>query len=107
MKARSVARSPDSSRAHSGPWGYSEGRLSWDPWWPTLSTWRGLLQGSVQSFFLLTRQSITVMSPATLNVCTPATFDSPLGTIFSTSTRSEEHTSELQSLTNLVCRLLL
>src|ERR1019366_10648646 len=27
--------------------------------------------------------------------------------IWSTPTRSEEHTSELQSLTNLVCRLLL
>src|SRR5258706_5774490 len=29
------------------------------------------------------------------------------GLTFRTATRSEEHTSELQSLTNLVCRLLL
>src|SRR5262245_64027968 len=32
---------------------------------------------------------------------------SPGSTISSTSTRSEEHTSELQSLRHLVCRLLL
>src|SRR5437016_10198846 len=31
----------------------------------------------------------------------------PLRIFDSTGTRSEEHTSELQSLTNLVCRLLL
>src|SRR5258706_54686 len=31
----------------------------------------------------------------------------PTGSLFKTSPRSEEHTSELQSLTNLVCRLLL
>jgi len=31
----------------------------------------------------------------------------PTGTLPSISVRSEEHTSELQSLTNLVCRLLL
>src|SRR5438093_2890715 len=30
-----------------------------------------------------------------------------LGFVVATATRSEEHTSELQSLTNLVCRLLL
>src|SRR5438046_7522962 len=31
----------------------------------------------------------------------------PAGSGFQARTRSEEHTSELQSLTNLVCRLLL
>src|SRR5438093_7602535 len=31
----------------------------------------------------------------------------PVGICFSAGVRSEEHTSELQSLTNLVCRLLL
>src|SRR5215475_5977187 len=33
--------------------------------------------------------------------------DSPLLGVFSTRSRSEEHTSELQSRENLVCRLLL
>src|SRR5438093_7045780 len=41
---------------------------------------------------------------ATLNQSLPGGF--PLGVAFG-DTRSEEHTSELQSLTNLVCRLLL
>src|SRR5258706_10388018 len=34
-------------------------------------------------------------------------FDAKLGAATPTAGRSEEHTSELQSLTNLVCRLLL
>src|SRR5258706_3683027 len=45
-------------------------------------------------------ESQTRMLPLDLN--TPS--DLRIG---STTTRSEEHTSELQSLTNLVCRLLL
>src|SRR5438046_7836554 len=33
--------------------------------------------------------------------------NNPTGKVFTRAERSEEHTSELQSLTNLVCRLLL
>src|SRR5438093_10324325 len=36
-----------------------------------------------------------------------ARLEAPHGKFFVTGNRSEEHTSELQSLTNLVCRLLL
>src|SRR5262249_62070895 len=37
----------------------------------------------------------------------PAAADRAASSVRATSSRSEEHTSELQSLTNLVCRLLL
>src|SRR5438093_10196518 len=40
-------------------------------------------------------------------VCTAVEINSPNGFPQQDHTRSEEHTSELQSLTNLVCRLLL
>src|SRR5438093_6276225 len=54
-----------------------------------------------------------VFSPSISGICKSSTTTSgtvPLRTRCSASTpllRSEEHTSELQSLTNLVCRLLL
>src|SRR5438046_5767162 len=38
---------------------------------------------------------------------TPITVGAPAARSLNTKPRSEEHTSELQSLTNLVCRLLL
>src|SRR5262249_59151558 len=37
----------------------------------------------------------------------PSTASRAVGSTYARRTRSEEHTSELQSLTNLVCRLLL
>src|SRR5688572_32673802 len=37
----------------------------------------------------------------------PTTSSKPVGLYFLAETRSEEHTSELQSQSNLVCRLLL
>src|SRR5262249_58850246 len=43
---------------------------------------------------------------ATINLSTTPTWQYPLKTM-ARAKRSEEHTSELQSLTNLVCRLLL
>src|SRR5438046_5356121 len=47
------------------------------------------------------------LTPSSQIACSP--FEALIGLLSLTicSTRSEEHTSELQSLTNLVCRLLL
>src|SRR5256886_8042989 len=47
----------------------------------------------------------TVSSPPTVPNGTPTASSSPLSAV--TRPRSEEHTSELQSQSNLVCRLLL
>src|SRR5262249_61331969 len=49
------------------------------------------------------RGALTVQGGATLTATCPVTVNSS----DSQGVRSEEHTSELQSLTNLVCRLLL
>src|SRR5438046_4481325 len=45
--------------------------------------------------------------PGPRKCCCPANSSSVRGRMRTASGRSEEHTSELQSLTNLVCRLLL
>src|SRR5437016_8363488 len=59
----------------------------------------GPLDGSLGQLFLVT----TSLEPTTLiNLLRPL-----LGIVDAEVDRSEEHTSELQSLTNLVCRLLL
>src|SRR5438093_9429012 len=44
---------------------------------------------------------------ASLNAALDALTYTPAANFYGAETRSEEHTSELQSLTNLVCRLLL
>src|SRR4051812_49995340 len=51
------------------------------------------------------RVSIVVRQPAAATGCRPA--DGPQWTLAGAGRRSEEHTSELQSHVNLVCRLLL
>src|SRR2546430_3117660 len=58
------------------------------------------------------RQCTSVMSVSSLRLKRLVNFQSPtqfFGSVivYSTSNRSEEHTSELQSQSNLVCRLLL
>src|ERR1019366_10517908 len=45
--------------------------------------------------------------PISCGACTRSTGPGVTGRGFTREERSEEHTSELQSLTNLVCRLLL
>src|SRR6266511_1693857 len=45
--------------------------------------------------------------PRSPTCCRPSTFSPPRAPSASTPSRSEEHTSELQSRENLVCRLLL
>src|SRR5438093_12900092 len=57
----------------------------------TLFPYTTLFRSLAQTFYWLKRAFIGV----------------PLATMQDTNERSEEHTSELQSLTNLVCRLLL
>src|SRR2546425_5494668 len=51
-------------------------------------------------------QSLT--PPASIRPCSRSlAFIAPVGCVLNSRTRSEEHTSELQSLAYLVCRLLL
>src|SRR5438093_3835386 len=66
---------------------------------PYTTLFRSVL-GRVQELF----GDLRVTSPPAER---PQRRDHPLGVIEQAVERSEEHTSELQSLTNLVCRLLL
>src|SRR5438034_5469440 len=54
-----------------------------------------------------TPDSPTASSPAARSAATTCRFTGPPMTSSTTSARSEEHTSELQSHSDLVCRLLL
>src|SRR5437016_11474077 len=65
------------------------------------------LQGTSASAAGTAPSNATLPAAALASSITPYGTDAPNTTLSPQSVRSEEHTSELQSLTNLVCRLLL
>src|SRR5437016_10149904 len=79
--------------------------------WPRLNPVRLPLVGKCLSMNSATRSlssSATKTGISSTRSCTAVIFGFiPQAYITSQNHRSEEHTSELQSLTNLVCRLLL
>src|SRR5690606_41502247 len=70
---------------------------------------RPSLRPSTASFCRRSSRAFSVISPASAAASTPAATPAraPLSTGGGDPSRSEEHTSELQSRENLVCRLLL
>src|SRR2546430_3924325 len=89
----------------SGLWPSSLCSLAWNPW-PSFSRSASMVQYSCGTNLRISSSRSQINRNAT--VCTrPA--DSPVLMLFHRSgdVRSEEHTSELQSQSNLVCRLLL
>src|ERR1019366_2144028 len=68
----------------------------------------GATIGEVMDWFHVTREQVAaVLEFAARSLDTPPVVQPPAQTADAHPLRSEEHTSELQSLTNLVCRLLL
>src|SRR5262249_60590193 len=70
------------------------------------TVWRGGFQISYDTFFNNLLSNIAADTPNSIATTFNAPGDPTTGNGIR-GTRSEEHTSELQSLTNLVCRLLL
>src|SRR5437016_7595491 len=61
----------------------------------------------IEMFQAINAGVLTPQEPRSPQNSTPTSFEEFVQDVFAAAYRSEEHTSELQSLTNLVCRLLL